>query len=57
MCAVSIHANNPVKEGTEIQIFECNSFFRLATELPDSELRKTLWSLVAFPKLKRQVAY
>jgi cullin-5 len=28
---------------------------RLATELPDSELRKTLWSLVAFPKLKRQV--
>ena len=29
--------------------------YRLATELPDSELRKTLWSLVAFPKLKRQV--
>ena len=28
---------------------------KLATELPDSELRKTLWSLVAFPKLKRQV--
>jgi len=28
---------------------------RLATELPDGELRKTLWSLVAFPKLKRQV--
>ena len=28
---------------------------RLATELPDAELRKTLWSLVAFPKLKRQV--
>lgn len=28
---------------------------RLATELPDPELRKTLWSLVAFPKLKRQV--
>ena len=24
-------------------------------ELPDAELRKTLWSLVAFPKLKRQV--
>ena len=28
---------------------------RLATELSDGELRKTLWSLVAFPKLKRQV--
>ncbi|KAL3882595.1 hypothetical protein ACJMK2_028922 [Sinanodonta woodiana] len=28
---------------------------RLATELPDTELRKTLWSLVAFPKMKRQV--
>lgn len=28
---------------------------RLATELPDVELRRTLWSLVAFPKLKRQV--
>ncbi|XP_054163492.1 cullin-5-like isoform X2 [Oppia nitens] len=28
---------------------------RLATELPDPELRKTLWSLIAFPKLKRQV--
>ncbi|XP_033635857.1 cullin-5-like [Asterias rubens] len=28
---------------------------RLATELPDSELRKTLWSLVAFVKMKRQV--
>ena len=28
---------------------------RLATELPDAELRKTLWSLVAYPKLKRQV--
>ncbi|KAK2185672.1 hypothetical protein NP493_226g00009 [Ridgeia piscesae] len=28
---------------------------KLATELPDAELRKTLWSLVAFPKLKRQV--
>ncbi|CAN0230992.1 cullin-5 [Lampetra fluviatilis] len=27
---------------------------RLATELPDAELRRTLWSLVAFPKLKRQ---
>lgn len=27
---------------------------RLATELPDLELRRTLWSLVAFPKLKRQ---
>ena len=26
---------------------------RLATELPETELRKTLWSLVAFPKLKR----
>jgi cullin-5 len=28
---------------------------RLATELPETELRKTLWGLVAFPKLKRQV--
>jgi len=28
---------------------------RLATELPDSELRRTLWSLCQFPKLKRQV--
>lgn len=28
---------------------------RLATELPDAELRRTLWSLVAFPKLKKQV--
>ena len=28
---------------------------RLATELPDSELRRTLWGLVAFPKLKRQL--
>ncbi|XP_050531623.1 cullin-5 [Daktulosphaira vitifoliae] len=28
---------------------------RLATELPDPELRRTLWSLVAFPKLKKQV--
>ena len=28
---------------------------RLATELPDAELRRTLWSLVAFPKLKRQI--
>lgn len=28
---------------------------RLATELPDAELRRTLWSLMAFPKLKRQV--
>ncbi|XP_049844915.1 cullin-5 isoform X1 [Schistocerca gregaria] len=28
---------------------------RLATELPDPELRRTLWSLVAFPKLRRQV--
>ncbi|KAF6212482.1 hypothetical protein GE061_013005 [Apolygus lucorum] len=28
---------------------------RLATELPDPELRRTLWSLAAFPKLKRQV--
>lgn len=27
---------------------------RLATELPDPELRKSLWSLVAFPKIKRQ---
>jgi len=28
---------------------------RLATELPDVELRKTLGSLVAFPKLKKQL--
>lgn len=28
---------------------------RLATELPDLELRRTLWSLVANPKLKRQL--
>lgn len=28
---------------------------RLATELPDVELRKTIWSLASFPKLKRQV--
>jgi cullin-5 len=28
---------------------------RLATELPDVELRRTLWSLVCFPKLKRQI--
>ncbi|XP_073844788.1 cullin-5-like [Musca autumnalis] len=28
---------------------------RLATELPDPELRRTLWSLVAFPKLKKQI--
>uniref|UniRef100_A0A8D8YCI6 Cullin-5 n=1 Tax=Cacopsylla melanoneura TaxID=428564 RepID=A0A8D8YCI6_9HEMI len=27
----------------------------LATELPDPELRRTLWSLVAFPKIKRQI--
>ena len=28
---------------------------RLATELPENELRRTLWGLVAFPKLKRQL--
>lgn len=28
---------------------------KLATELPDAELRRTLWSLVAFPKLKKQL--
>lgn len=28
---------------------------RLATQLPDNELRRTLWSLVAFPKLRHQV--
>ncbi|CAG0900872.1 unnamed protein product, partial [Darwinula stevensoni] len=28
---------------------------RLATQLPDAELRRTLWSLVSFPKVKRQV--
>ena len=28
---------------------------RLATELPDNELRRTLWQLVAFQKLKHQV--
>ena len=31
------------------------SLFFIATELPETELRKTLWSLVQFPKLKRQV--
>jgi len=30
---------------------------RLATELPDPELRRTLWSLVSFPKLKKQVVH
>uniref|UniRef100_T1K5Y1 Cullin-5 n=1 Tax=Tetranychus urticae TaxID=32264 RepID=T1K5Y1_TETUR len=28
---------------------------RLASELPDAELRRTLWSLVAFPKVKTQI--
>lgn len=28
---------------------------RLATELPDIELRRTLYSLVNFPKIKNQV--
>ncbi|XP_053214912.1 cullin-5-like isoform X2 [Panonychus citri] len=28
---------------------------KLASELPDAELRRTLWSLVAFPKLKTQI--
>ncbi|XP_023166165.2 cullin-5 [Drosophila hydei] len=28
---------------------------RLATELPDPELRRTLWSLAAFPKIKKQI--
>lgn len=28
---------------------------KLATELPDTELRRTLWSLIAFPKIKRQL--
>ena len=28
---------------------------RLATELPETELRRTLWGLVAMPKIKRQV--
>jgi len=28
---------------------------RLATELPDNELRRTLWQLVAFQKIKHQV--
>ena len=28
---------------------------KLATELPDIELRRTLWSLICFPKLKRQI--
>ncbi|CAG0916597.1 unnamed protein product [Notodromas monacha] len=28
---------------------------RLSTQLPDTELRRTLWSLVNFPKLKQQV--
>ena len=37
--------------------FEKISFedIKLATELPDIELRRTLWSLVCFPKLKRQI--
>ncbi|XP_034488932.1 cullin-5 [Drosophila innubila] len=30
---------------------------RLATELPDPELRRTLWSLVAFPKIKKQILH
>ncbi|XP_058789635.1 cullin-5 [Phymastichus coffea] len=30
---------------------------RLATELPDPELRRTLWSLCAFPKIKRQLIF
>ncbi|GIY78425.1 hypothetical protein CDAR_272011 [Caerostris darwini] len=28
---------------------------RLATELPDAELRRTMWSLVNFPKIKQQL--
>ena len=28
---------------------------KLATELPDSELRRTLWGLVAMPKLRKQI--
>lgn len=28
---------------------------KLATQLPEAELRKTLWSLIAMPKTKRQV--
>lgn len=28
---------------------------KLATELPDTELRRTLWGLVAMPKLKKQI--
>lgn len=28
---------------------------KLATELPDAELRRTLWGLVAMPKLKKQI--
>lgn len=28
---------------------------RLSTQLPDSELRRTVWSLIAFPKMKKQV--
>ncbi len=28
---------------------------KLATELPESELKRTLWQLVAMPKLKRQI--
>lgn len=28
---------------------------KLATILPDTELKRTLWSLIAFPKLKRQI--
>ena len=35
--------------------FHENFLVFIATELPETELRKTLWSLVQFPKLKRQV--
>ena len=44
--ATGPHLNSPISH------FLTVSF---PVELPDAELRKTLWSLVAFPKLKRQV--
>lgn len=30
---------------------------KLATNIPDSELKKTLWSLISFAKLKQQLIY
>lgn len=33
------------------------SELKLATNIPDSELKKTLWSLISFAKLKQQLIY